>query len=290
MSEAAPLQSAQAQAPAFAPQRRRHTWLFAALALLLICIGVALGNWQLRRAAQKEALQAQIEARGRLPVLEQPDFLALPRPIEVVHRRVHLRGLWLGSQTVYLDNRQMHGVPGFYVLTPLALEGSNETVMVQRGWIQRNFNDRAQLAPVETPSGLVEIDAVIATPPAQLLELGKEAAAPPANRAPASAAGDTVAPAAAAPGPVGSSPIRQNLDLEAFRQQTGLPLRTELSLQEIGSASQGLQRDWPAPALGIDRHYGYAFQWFGLAALVAVLYVWFQLIVPFRRARRSRHG
>ena len=89
---------------------------------------------------------------------------------------------------------------------------------------------------------------------------------------------------------MGSSPIRQNLDLEAFRAQTGLPLRAEFSLQQIGSASEGLQRDWPAPALGIDRHYGYAFQWFGLAALVAVLYVWFQLIVPFRRARRSRLG
>jgi len=190
---------------------------------------------------------------------------------------------------VYLDNRQMNGIPGFYVLTPLALEDSNETVMVQRGWIQRNFNDRAQLAPVQTPSGLIEIDAVIATPPAHLLELGKEAAAPPANAAPAGGEA-AAASAATAPAAAGSSPIRQNLDLEAFRKQTGLPLRTELSLQQVGGASQGLQREWPAPALGIDRHYGYAFQWFGLAALVAVLYVWFQFVVPFRRARRSRHG
>lgn len=268
-------------------QRKRgwHAWLFAALALLLVGTGIALGNWQLNRAAQKEALQARIQAQGQLPVLDQAEFLALPKPLEALHRRVHLRGLWLGSQSVYLDNRQMHGLPGFYVLTPLALEGSNETVMVQRGWIQRNFNDRTALEPVETPSGLVEIDAVIATPPAHLLELGKDAAAPSAA-APAAAS----APAASAPATVGSSPIRQNLDLEAFRTQTGLPVRTELSLQQVGSASQGLQRDWPAPALGIDRHYGYAFQWFGLAALVAVLYVWFQLIVPFRRARRSRHG
>jgi len=271
-------------------QRKRgwHAWLFAALALLLVGTGIALGNWQLNRAAQKEALQARIQAQGQLPVLDQAEFLALPKPLEALHRRVHLRGLWLGSQSVYLDNRQMHGLPGFYVLTPLALEGSNETVMVQRGWIQRNFNDRTALEPVETPSGLVEIDAVIATPPAHLLELGKDAAAPQAQ---ADAATAPAAPAtASAPATVGSSPIRQNLDLEAFRTQTGLPVRTELSLQQVGSASQGLQRDWPAPALGIDRHYGYAFQWFGLAALVAVLYVWFQLIVPFRRARRSRHG
>jgi surfeit locus 1 family protein len=263
---------------ASAQPRRQHRWLYALVALALVATGIGLGNWQLRRAAQKEALQAQIETQGQLPVLEQADFLNLPKPLEALHRRVRLRGLWLGSQSVYLDNRQMHGVPGFYVLTPLALEGSNETVMVQRGWLQRNFNDRAQLGAVETPPGLVEIEAVIAPPPAQLFELGKEAAAAPAKD------DATAAPAA------GSSPIRQNLDLEAFRTQTGLPLRTELSMQQVGSASQGLQRDWPAPALGVDRHYGYAFQWFGLAALVAILYVWFQLIVPFRRTGRSRHG
>jgi surfeit locus 1 family protein len=254
-------------------RRRSPRWLFALVALVLVATGIALGNWQLRRAAQKEALQAQIETQGGLPVLTQAEFLALPQPLDAQHRRVQLRGLWLASQTVYLDNRQMHGVPGFYVLTPLALDDSNETLMVQRGWVQRNFNDRTQLGAVETPRGLVEIEAVVAAPPAHLLELGKEAAAPGAT-----------------PSAAGSSPIRQNLALEAFRAETGLPLRTELSMQQIGSASQGLQRDWPAPALGVDRHYGYAFQWFGLAALVAILYVWFQFIVPFRRARRSRHG
>jgi hypothetical protein len=59
-----------------------------------------------------------------------------------------------------------------------------------------------------------------------------------------------------------------------------------VSLQQTGPASEGLQRDWPAPALGLERHYGYAFQWFGLSALVVILYVWFQFITPFRRSRR----
>jgi cytochrome oxidase assembly protein ShyY1 len=88
----------------------------------------------------------------------------------------------------------------------------------------------------------------------------------------------------------GSSLIRQNLDLEAFRAETGLPLRTDVSLQQTDTASEGLQRDWPAPALGVEKHYGYAFQWFGLAALVVILYVWFQLIAPVRRARLARRS
>ena len=160
-------------------------------------------------------------------------------------------------------------------------------MLIQRGWIQRNFTDRAKLESIETPSGLVEVTARIAPPPAHLLELGKDDGA----AAPAPAASAATAPTVAAtPGSVGSSRIRQNLGLEAFRAETGLPLRTDVSLQQTGPASEGLQRDWPAPALGVEKHYGYAFQWFGLAALVVLLYVWFQLIAPFRRARLARRG
>ena len=243
-------------------------WLITAVALITIAGTAALGRWQLSRAAQKEAIQAEIDAQKNLPPLDQQAFLALENPASTLHRPVRLRGLWLTPHTVYLDNRQMHGVPGFYVLTPFAIEGTNQTVMIQRGWIQRNFTERAHLEPVATPSGLVDVTASIAPPPARLLDLGK------------------VEQAAATPTAAGSSPIRQNLDLEAYRTETGLPLRTDISLQETGEPSEGLQRDWPAPALGVEKHYGYAFQWFGLSALVVILYVWFQLIAPLRRRAR----
>ena len=256
--------------------------------MALVATGISLGRWQLDRAAQKEALQAQIDAQGKLPALDQSTFLAMEKPTDALHRPVRLRGLWLAPQTVYLDNRQMRGVPGFYVLTPFALEGSNQTIMVQRGWVQRNFTDRTQLAQVETPAGLVEVEGLVAAPPAHLLDLGKTDVVAPAAAAPQAPA--STGAAAPVPAGAGSSAIRQNLDLEAFRAKTRLPLRTDVTLQETGAASQGLLRDWPAPALGVERHYGYAFQWFGLAALVAILYVWFQFIAPIRRAGRARNG
>ncbi|MEJ8855716.1 SURF1 family protein [Variovorax robiniae] len=252
------------------PLRRGRFWLVTVVTVLTFAATLSLGEWQLSRAAQKEALQAAIEAQKTQPPLGQQDFLAMAKPAEVMHRPVHLRGLWLAPQTVYLDNRQMGGVPGFYVVTPFAIEGSQQTVMVQRGWIQRNFEDRTKLQPVQTPPGLVELDARIEPPPSHLLELGK-----------------TPEPAATTVESPGSSPIRQNLDLEAFKAESKLPLRTDVSLQQTGAASEGLQRNWPAPAFGIEKHYGYAFQWFGLAALVTILYVWFQIVAPFRRARRG---
>jgi surfeit locus 1 family protein len=280
--------------PLYPEERRRpgRFWVITLAAVLTVAATVSLGRWQLARAAQKEALQADIDAQKLKPPLTQAEFLAMDKATDALHRPVRLRGLWLTPQTVYLDNRQMHGTPGFYVLTPFALEGTEQTVMVQRGWIQRNFVDRTQLGAVATPAGIVEVTGLIETPPSHLLELGTATPAPAASTAAASApASAASAPATATPAVEGYSPIRQNLDLEAFRAETKQPLRTDVSLQQTGAASEGLQRDWPAPALGLERHYGYAFQWFGLSALVVILYVWFQFITPFRRARRrARDG
>lgn len=278
------------------PSSRRlgvRFWIITLAALATLALTVSLGRWQLSRAAQKEALATSIEAQQAHPPLDLVGLQAIEDIKTEMHRQVKLRGLWLPTQTVYLDNRQMHGRPGFYVLTPFALEGTERTLMVQRGWVPRNFVDRTQLPAVETPAGLVEITARIAPPPAQLFQLGKKetdvpsaaaASDSPVQAAPASeATAAKVAPAAVAA--AGASRIRQNLELDAFRVETGLPLRVDLSLQQVGPASEGLDREWPAPALGIEKHYGYAFQWFGLAILVTLLYVWFQLIAPRRRSR-----
>ena len=57
------------------------------------------------------------------------------------------------------------------------------------------------------------------------------------------------------------------------------------SVVQIGEPSEGLLRDWPVPASGADKNYGYAFQWWALCAVIFILYVWFQFIAPRRRAR-----
>jgi surfeit locus 1 family protein len=166
----------------------------------------------------------------------------------LVHRRIVLRGQWLAQWTVFLDNRQMNAKPGFYVLTPFKLKDSAAVVMVQRGWAPRNFAERSRLPSVQTPTDVVEVQGVIAVAPARLYELGQAQ----------------------------EGPIRQNLDLAQYSTQTGLAL-APVSIQQTGAPSEGLLRDWPAVNAGVDKHYGYAFQWFGLSALIALLYVWFQI-------------
>ena len=80
--------------------------------------------------------------------------------------------------------------------------------------------------------------------------------------------------------------IRQNLDLAAFSAEIHLPL-APVSVQQNDSAAtagDALLRQWPHPAVDVHKHYGYAFQWFAMSALMAGLYVWFQLVRP--RLRR----
>lgn len=227
-----------------------------------------LGWWQLDRAAQKTALQQALEQRRALPPLPQAALAQDPADAaQQHHRSIELQGRWLDEATVYLENRQMDGRPGFFVLTPLLLaEGG--AVLVQRGWQPRDLLDRTRVVPPPVIEGAVRLQGRIAPPPARLYDFDPEAA----------------------------GPIRQNLDLDAYAREWRVALRPLSVLQEQAALaaddgaelpSDGLLRNWPAPASGVHKHHGYAFQWFALSALIVCLYVWFQLLRPWLAARRK---
>ena len=240
-------------------------------ALLVAGAGVRLGLWQLDRAAQKQSLQATLDSRSQLPPLTGADLpLSAAQGTEQYQRRIHLRGEWLHGATVYLENRQMNGRPGFYVMTPLRLTPpagqppaatGPAVVLVQRGWVVRDNNDRTRLPVLPSASGEVVIEGRVAPPPARLYEFSHQV----------------------------EGPIRQNLDLDAYGRELGLVLRpvTVLQTDAHGAAADGLSRAWAAPAVDIQKHHGYAFQWFALSALITGLYVWFQLIRPRRLHGRA---
>ena len=237
----------------------RGRFLLVSVATLIgVGLTLALGRWQLQRAAYKEDLAQQVQARAALLPLPQDALLSLePDGLPPqAQRRTALRGVWLPQHTVALDNRQMLEKQGFFIMTPLQLDASGAVVLVQRGWLPRNFLQRDALLPFETPAGVVEVAGTIALAPARLYAFD-----------------------AAEKGT-----IRQNLDIANYRIETGLLLRDFMLVQQ-GPASEGLLRSWPAPNLGIERHYGYAFQWFSLAALIAGLYFWFQWLRPRWRAK-----
>lgn len=236
-------------------------WLVLGAALLACAVTARLGVWQLDRARQKLAIAADMRERQALPPLPAEALarddagLAAQR-----YRAVTVRGHWVADRTVYLDNRQMDGRPGFFVVTPLRL-AAGDAVLVQRGWLPRNFQDREHLPPIATPVGEVVVSGRIVPPPSALFSLGG----------------------------AGSGPIRQNLPLAEFARETGLTLRPLSIQQQDGESAtpDPLQRRWPEPQVDVGKHHGYAFQWFALSVLVAGLYVWFQIIQPLRRRRAA---
>lgn len=240
---------------------RGRALILLGAALLGTALTARLGWWQLDRAAQKQALQQAQVARAALPPLGAAGLLAEPAAAtDQLQRRVLLRGRWLDQHSIYLDNRPMAGRVGFYLVTPLQLSGRPEAILVQRGWVPRDAQDRERLPPVSTPAGEVQIQGRLIPAPARLYQLGA----------------------------AGQGRIRQNLDSAAFAQEIRQPL-LPLTVQQLGEpgadAADGLLRDWPAPDAGLQKHYGYAFQWFALSTLILGLYVWFQLLRPRRQAR-----
>ena len=243
---------------------RARRWMVLAATLAAVAVFVRLGVWQLHRAGEKTALEAAIDARAALPPVAQQALATTPEAAALQHyRRVVLRGRWLADRTVWLDNRQMGGRPGFFVVTPLVWAGG--AVLVQRGWAPRDNDVRTRLPAIDTPSGEVEIAGRIAPPPARLYEF---------------AGGE-------------GGVIRQNLDPAVYAREIGVALLPMSVLQDdpAGAAgatpADGLSRRWPRPAVDVHKHQGYAFQWFAFAALTAGLYVRFQLL-PRRRRRADR--
>lgn len=236
--------------------RSALVWLAA---IGTIALTARLGAWQLDRAGQKTALHEARLQQSRAPALAAADLPQTAAQAQAEeHRAVSVEGRWLPEHTLYLDNRPMASRAGFHVLTPLAL-ADGRVLLVQRGWWPRDAADRTRVTAPPPPAGPVDVRGRVALAPARLLELAPEA----------------------------GGPIRQNLDLETYRRDTRLPLLpwVLVQLDEPGRpVDDGLLRQWPEPSADVHKHYGYAVQWFALAALVGGLLLWFQVWRPRRRA------
>lgn len=250
--------------PIISVPRSRSFYVVTLAMLLGVALTMRLGFWQLSRAAEKEQRQAEITAQMQAPVLSTPFLLAAPLNFKRLHQRVVLQGHWFPEHTVYLDNRPMNGRAGFWVLTPLQLD-ANTRILVQRGWLPRHQVDRTLLPDMQTPTGQVQVQGRIAPPPSDLMTL---------SAAPVQVTASSEL-----------SQIRQNIEMQAFEAKVGGTFAA--TVLQTDQASDGLLRDWPQITAGVEKNLAYAFQWFCLAALQLILYIWFQIIQPYRHARRT---
>ena len=215
--------------------------------LLLLPVLTGFGIWQLERAAWKQQMvDSHADRARRSPVALQSlhDY----RDAEQ-YTRVCARGYYDMEHQLLLDNRTYEGYAGYHVLTPLRLDESDKTVLVNRGWVPVG-KSRAILPDIPGTTGEVLVDATIKLPPQKLFRLG---------------AMDEVHE--------GWPQVVQQIELSELEERLGYPLEPLILLLDKDDVF-GFIRDWK-PVYGVtpDKHRAYAVQWFTLAAVLLMIYI-----------------
>jgi cytochrome oxidase assembly protein ShyY1 len=103
---------------------------------VLFCIAAAigLGLWQLN-AWHIHRVDAASDISHDKPV----GLLSLmtgdsPFPGRSVGQPVSLGGTWLPDSTLYVENEYVHGKNGYWVVTPVIVDGTKSAIPVVRGW------------------------------------------------------------------------------------------------------------------------------------------------------------
>lgn len=245
-----------------APASRRFVVFGGGLLVaVLVPLFVSLGQWQWNKASFKEGRQSMLDSRAAEPAVLLPPTMVDAETMR--YRKVTVRGVFEPQQQILIDNRIHRDRAGYHIVTPLKIEGSELRVLVNRGWVPAD-TDRSRLPVIDTPSGVIELQATAVPPGTRFFTLGKEVAT------------------------TSWQPVWQNLDLARYRQAVSFSLQP-IILQLDPDSAAGFVRDWPRPDERIERHVGYAWQWFGFAA--ATVFIWlFYLLRPLFNRKTSAHG
>lgn len=231
----------------------RARWSLTLLAAAAVVTFVGLGRWQWDRGVERRAQWEDFDATGPALPADSRDLGALPR-----FQRVALTGRYDTGHQFVLDNRTREGRAGYEVLTPLEL-GDGRAVLVNRGWLPfSGYRDRFPNVAFEGRASEVVTGRLDRLPSAGL------------------------ASGRAAPGPGDDWPKLVSFpSMEQLAGALGRELEPWIVLLDE-RAPHGFARAWRPPGLEPARHFSYAVQWWGLAALAATLWI----VLGFRRERR----
>lgn len=220
-------------------------------ALVMVLLTLYLAVWQQGRATQKRALQAEFIARTIAPPVVISSTFSLVESVDRVesyrYRLAIAHGEWLAKNQLFIDNKvSENGVVGYHVITPLKVDNSLLTVLVNRGWIARSA--RYPLPPeAEPPSGMVEVRGLLTIPSQRFLELSANSA---------------------------QGNVWQNLTIDRYRASMNVQvLPFVLLATEMTPPSIGLIFQSERPDAGVEKHIEYMLTWYSLAATLVLLWV-----------------
>jgi len=222
----------------------RHLVIIAGVIFL-----VNLGFWQLRRLDQRRALNEEI-----LTGLNSPPVTLTGEPVDpdALHRhRVTVTGTFENDKNMILRTQSYQGQAGIDLVAPLDIAGSDETVLVNRGWLPfEEFEPEARRAYDVT--GEVTIEGI-----------AYRSQLPP----------HSLAPTDPDPEPGQWVDAWFRVEIDKMQKQIDRPL-----LPVFVEALPGPEPDTTPPIraevtdLGEGSHLSYALQWFSFAVILVITY------------------
>jgi len=201
----------------------------------------SLGFWQLDRANEKRAIEASIQKAntGIVELITDENRL-----LEKEYYQVRLKGQYLSNKQFIYDNQIVDQVSGYYVLTPFKLENQPSAIIINRGFIPWN-GDREKLADVSIKKTKSEIKVQISKPIKRIELKSSEIG----NNFPV---------------------LIQAVDLVKMSELAGIDFSSMVGLLDA-SMDDGFVRKWEPYTGIIEKHIGYAVQWFLMAIVLGII-------------------
>ena len=211
------------------------------LILATIVFLMSLGFWQLDRADQKSTIEASIQKANTGVVeliVDQNELLSKE------YYEVRLQGSYISDKQFIYDNQIVDQVSGYYVLTPFVLTGESNAVLVNRGFIPWNGR-RDKLADIDVDSASREIKVQVSNP-IKRIELKTSDIS---NQFPV---------------------LIQAIDFDVIEEISSTSFVDVVGLLDP-SSDDGFVRKWEPYTGSIEKHIGYAIQWFLMALVLGII-------------------
>ena len=227
-------------------------WKTSLLVIAAVIVMIRLGLWQLDRLDQRRAFNARVEEQLAQSALEISEENLRADLYNMEYREAIVLGEYDHDRQVVLRNQDWQGRLGVHLLTPLIIQGSDQAIMVNRGWIPYEDFEAGKLSKFDE-SGLVEVNGVIRRSQTKPRIGGRADQIPAEGEPPLQAWNWINVGGIAGQLPYELLPVYLQGSPESSRNQ--MPYRTQLELD-----------------LNEGSHLGYAFQWFTFALILAIGY------------------
>ena len=211
------------------------------LILATMAFLASLGFWQLDRADQKRTIEASIQ-KANTGVVEL--IINQNELLNKEYYEVRLQGSYISDKQFIYDNQIVDQASGYYVLTPFVLTGQSNAIMINRGFIPWNGR-RDQLADIAVDSASREIKIQVSNP-IKRIELKTSDIS---NQFPV---------------------LIQAIDFDVIEEISSTSFVDVIGLLDP-SSDDGFVRKWEPYTGSIEKHIGYAIQWFLMALVLGII-------------------